>query len=407
MHYSLVEPNPVTGRPLTRGFLSELRRFNEDSNAIVRNLPGLMPISRGVSMKVYQDPPDHIQLDGIHAVGELGHLISTYPFDSGSAIKPIDCSKLSHGVYDVFVCLCHEKALTGGVTDVPGNGNRDRRAIARFLKSRIVLAIGDEHLQHRDWLKVAEIERVREGGFARTLIDSMYHPPIIDMKAYQFTPNPLKALAAHALERLEFDSSNPLDVMMRVELIALQSISEQAPPALAFLQTQRCLQYLVERQDQPFFVGVGLENASYSHHTFCSFLRRLSINLAQDSNVTCPKTIEINGQLYHKLSGDLSEDDEFWTWTPEKSGFNVNCIAIYLPKAKPGTTPNIHYSQDKLDPSGFRVASSATMLDVPGTALILDEISSSIKKIYVAVNTVTLQQRLKMQLKEGHAIYYY
>lgn len=403
-----LEPNPAPGRPITRGYIDELVEYLEYQAAWGRPY-GLLPAQSGQAPALpYLDPPDVLHLPSIRAIGARGRLLLADAADPEGAIPPLDAGQLAVGSHRIYACLCREKAPCGPLVQegASPNGAADRLQYREYRRPQVILTTAEERTAHLDWLQVAELERSREAGVVRTKLNEWFHPPVANMRAY-LRPNPLSLLASRGLAALPPERQEAIASSLRVELLLLQSIAEEASPEVAFLQAQRCLALLPQLQGTPLLLDGRLQGHRYSPDSFPEFLAILWDSLQRRENYDLyPPILEIDGYRYQRVPGELTDGDDFWTWSPQTPGFVARGVAIYMPLSQPGSVPVIQYDRQRTDTRSFTIARPAEVISGPGTAILLGRWSEQTGQIYITSNSQVMHQRLRKQLGDGHAIYY-
>jgi hypothetical protein len=108
-----------------------------------------------------------------------------------------------------------------------------------------------------------------------------------------------------------------------------------------------------------------------------------------------------------KLPGELEEDEEFWTWQPQRENFMASGLAVYMPDTIQGSLPVVRYGWKRLDNGNFMIAETGKMLSAPGSAVVLSDLCNPVSKLFVTVAAEKLRQRLRQHLGDGHALYYF
>lgn len=407
MTYKLLEPNPAPGREMRPSFFNERTRYFEDLLAIACTKPGLLGrADSGCRSFVYIEPSDLLKMRSLTAIGENGHIISINEIGGIETAKPLDCRALPIGVHQIYACLTSSKVTCGNPIEIIEEpGSHSKVTTQRYLKSRIVLEVGDKRFEHRDWFQVAEVNRLSQGGIVRTILNERFHPSIHSMEAYCHS-NPLCKLTDLILTRLAMRHSEDDSTALRIELTLLKNIASSGSPEQVFLQAQKCLLLLSCRPELVNLAVGQLIDVAYDHNSFCEFLAMIDdcIN-SYGHEDELPDSLEADGKKYFRLPGELTQEGDLWSWNAPEANFNANSILVYLPRVAPGSVPNVHYGSDKSE-QVRSVGSFATRVSGAGTAIKLDRLSGRIKSIVVAVDRLEYQQRLVMQLGEGHALYY-
>jgi hypothetical protein len=407
----MTTPNPVAGRYLTRELFEEWESYFERHGTLGRRCGLFVDAAGSKTVLPYLNPPDVVVLPALRAIGVNGFPIIASAGSIGEGITPLDAAVLPDGRHKVYACLAWDKAPCGDLFEDPGSagGQPIRAQVSRH--SRVVLEAGERRLEHRDWIQVAVLDRVRTHVSMQTRLDGRFHPQVRDMRAYAFS-NPLLELPAlvlqEVIERGQAGSASGL----RCELSILQSIAEEASSLEAFMQVQRCLALM--RGIEPALLPVDhrLEEYKYTPDSFCAFLADLRDVLSpHDIRPLFPDLLKIDSAsngTYQKLPEGLKEEETGWTWSPARGQFAANALAIYLPKAKPGTLPVIQYSQpERTGP--FHVAQPGRQIGDTGgqgAVVLMTEIGYPVRKIFVTVAAQQDRHRLRQYLGDGYALYY-
>ena len=351
-------------------------------------------------------PPDQATLSSIHAIGEAGHLVSTSGAIERLMIKPIDCSELPVGEHRVYACLTHDHKPCGDPVEVLSVGQGQRPTLVPgFQVSRVVLEVGDDRFSHRDWIQVAEIHRTRSAGHIATSINERFHPPISSMAAY-YLPNPILPFVEQVLAVVDNVADAPSTYLLRAELFVLRTLGTDSSPLTVFGQLQRCLHLLPTIPQLADHAAVKLAYHAYRHSTFCRILTELQDCLESHPPQLYPDVLTIDGERFHRLDGEFSENGDFWLWESGRDHFAANALALYLQRVDIRSIPNIRFSLRADDERSFGVARRAGEISASGSAIIFDRLGADSPNLYIGVDAVGLRQRLRMQLGEGHAIYY-
>jgi hypothetical protein len=408
-HPIALEPNPAPGRLLTPRYFNDLTEYQEVLAACGRS-HGLIPDMAGWSTGLpYLDPPDVLHLRSICAYGMRGRLLLANAEYSEAGIPAFDTSDLPVGTHAIYACLSGDKIPFGPLVRDGGSsrGDSDASSYREYRIARVALTAGDQRMNYQDWLGVAEIERCREGGIVVTKLNREFHPPVLSMRAY-LHPNPLTLLANRGLALIQPEREERAAPAARDELALLQNLAEEASPEIALLQTQRCLLLLRQLGDPQLLFDARLEGWRFNPNSFTSFLSLLRSSLEKGgTSELYPSTLEIEGTSYQRLTGELREEDDFWTWAPGIAGFVANGLALYLPLSPPGSLPVIKYSLRRSDPHSFGIAGTAQSVSGSGAAVLFDRWGEQTGRIYLTADAQRMDQRLRKQLGDGHAFYYY
>lgn len=402
-----VAPNPFPQRPLSPDFWIGYEEYFEWLSSHGRPR-GLLSLEGKRTALPYLDPADVVRLDEIHARGERGLPIHAGPGEP-CEIDPFDASVLPVGRHDLYACLAKDKVECGELLEVSGfDGNRRSVLGLSGRGWRVVLASGEDRVAHRDWIKIAVLERVPGGSGVATILDERFHPAITDLRAYG-RPNPLIRFAELGLQMLEAvnakDEDARLTSELRTELVVLRSVSDEGDPRLPFTIALRCVQ-LIRSMNRPALLMDGrLEGYKYSPETVGRFLFDLHKTVTTPSD-PLPPEVEIDGDTFLRLPEQLQEDAEMWRLDTSTNGFVANAIAIYLPMARPGSIPEISYSSRRFDDGNFLVAKSAEDLSAAGSAFVLGELPVPVGTLYLTVNSDSVRQRLSQYIGDIHAVYY-
>lgn len=398
-----LEPNPLSQRGITTTFLEERSRYFESFGRLGWG-PGLLPPRGAPSFDLVEDPTEVLQLRRLRALGVRGFPILVGDEGHARPAPVRDTGDLEVGRHRVYACLAWQKQPDGELfEELRMDGGPPIRG-QKYVRQQVVLETDDSRLQHRDWLQIAEIERVREMGTVRTRLDTSFHPMLLDMAAYTRS-NPLTGLATRILAWLDSREKDLQSRVLRTELVALRNAAEEGSPQLAFLQAQRCIALLRGVEGLPLVLSADLEGYRYSNEALCKFLAHLAWNLvAGTSEELYPVTLEADSVRYLRLPGEFVEDGDYWVWRGPSPDFVAGGLAIYLPHADRSSVPHVQYARHRNAP--MRVSTAGESISKPGVVLVLDQVGQPVSEVYLAAESFDKAQRLRMNLKEGHAVYY-
>jgi hypothetical protein len=400
--HTMNEPNIVAEQPITvqlmnrrRNYLEEYARFGWSAGLLAA------PDNRN-SLELRVDNQDVISLVRIHAIGENGHPLVV---GDGESDINFDAAGLGVGRYHLYLCLAHERKPHGPVVEfLPPSGDRPRR-YQEDLRARFSLELNQARLQHRDWIKVAVLDRIRENGVVRTLVDSQYHPPINDLRAYTRS-NPLPALVDALLQEEAVKEEGALPALVRAHLRGLLAIAGQGSPEAVFLQTQNCLELVRELVGPSSILNAGLLGVQYSPESFCRFLHDIQQALTGIKRQPFPEVLEVEENRYLRADGEFLPEGDFWVWSPSRSPFLASGVALYLPNTTTGV-PWVGHGHHREESADWPLASIVKDLSHPGVAITFPVDNRPFEKIYLRTNSTKESQNLRLQLGEGHAVYYF
>lgn len=404
--YDLTSPRHLPGMTLTARFFDEEVRYAEDYANLGR-VYGMIPAPWGKSRCLaHLEGVDLLRLPSIAAIGVNGSPLLVSPDDPGPGIRPFDLSRLEPGRHRIYVCLSQDRTPCGPLKPLLVAGQVEDQPVHSRSQSSLALAAGEDRARFRDWLAVAEVVVSTRAGVIQVQLDPDFHPAVRTMEAYAHE-NPLRLLAEAGLAALESHDREETGRFVRVELNLLRNLADAGSPEGAFAQAQRCLGLLREAALPSLALDGRLEGMRYHPDSFCNFLAALRLDLKERRSAELfPAVIELEGQPHLRLVGELTQNQEFWSWSAPHSGFVASSLALYLPRAIADRIPVVLYGRREADAPQFAVARVAEQVAGPGAAVLFEGLKERVDRVVLRAAANNQFARMQMHLGNGHALYY-